>query len=243
MTDTNANPNILIGFCLDESGSMQGIRQQTIDGFNEYINDLRKQEGETRISLTMFSDISGSLSGERDAATYRPYVFAADLRVLAPLTLDAYRPRGNTPLYDAIGHTVTSLASWLGAQPNKWTVLFVIQTDGKENASKEYTREQVFSLIREKEASGWKFIYLGADQDNYEAERISQGMGMSAGQTVSYAKSGTGSMYATVSAVTSSLRTDNAKSSAEIAREAKEEYERREKEKADQGTPSEQPNF
>lgn len=162
--------NIAVGFCLDETGSMGRCRQATIDGFNEFLADTKKQTGKTRLSLTKFSDVGPSKQ------TFRPVHEAVDIAQVDALT--DYNPHGNTPLFDAIGYTVKKMESWVSAQKDDWAVMFVIQTDGEENASREYTREAIFDLIRRKEAEGWRFIYLGVDQDNYAAQAAATAMGM-----------------------------------------------------------------
>lgn len=170
--------NVAVGFCLDETGSMGRSRQATINGFNEFLADTKTQPGKTRLSLTKFSD-----RGAQEPM-FRPVHEGADIQDVPELT--DYNPYGNTPLFDAIGYTIKQLESWLSADKDKWSVLFVIQTDGEENASREYTREKIFELIRRKEAEGWRFIYLGVDQDEYAAETASTSMGLTPGSSQGY---------------------------------------------------------
>lgn len=204
------NENLIVGFCLDESGSMSQIEQATISGFNEYLSDLRSQPGSTLLSLTMFSDRHGPGS-----SSFREFCVATDVGRVKDLDRRTYTPHGNTPLYDAIGHTVRELEAQIGDTSDP--VLFVIQTDGLENASREWTRERIVDLIQEKEAAGWKFIYLGANQDEMTAERAGAIMGMSVGSTVAYDYGQTRIAYSGVTAASSGLRTNSARTSAETA--------------------------
>lgn len=202
--------SLAVGFCLDESGSMLSIQQVTIDGFNEYVDDLRKQ-GETVLSLTMFS------SHRDNEPPYREVCVATEIADVPRLTIENYRPEGNTPLLDAIGHTIRKLDDALLAKEKQaGAVIFVIQTDGFENASREFTRKQVQDLIQSKEKAGWSFIYLGANQDEFAAERAAASMGMMAGSSMGYGGQHTSSVFRGVSAGSSAKRTTPIMSSADV---------------------------
>lgn len=220
---TPTQQNLTVGFCLDESGSMSSIHQATIDGFNEYVADLAKQPGETRFFLTMFSDKGGA-----HPTTYRSAYTDARLSGGA-VRLDggSYRPNGNTPLFDAIGYTIKTLETAIGDSTDP--VMFVIQTDGHENASREFTRQDVIDLIRRKEDEGWKFVYLGANQDEMEASRAAGAMGMSVGSSFAYDYATTGAAYGGVRAASASLRADPTLTSAQVTKTVREEHERRTK--------------
>jgi hypothetical protein len=225
--------SLAIGFCLDESGSMDVVRDQTISGVNEYLNGLRR-DGETTLSLTMFSSDRIVFRMERSNGVEPPYrVFSdgADIKAVAELTHETYRPDGNTPLFDAVGFTINTFEAALGRaakQPD--AVLFVIQTDGKENASREFTRQAIIDLIARKEKDGWRFVFLGANMDEATAERASIFMGMAAGQSVSYDYGQTDSAFRGVSVASAGLRA-NPKASAvnltSTARAARDEAEKR----------------
>lgn len=144
---------------------MESVKSQTISGFNEYINTLRKQKN-VLFTLTKFNS-------DKVDIVYN----GVPLSDVKELTNDNYRPNYFTPLYDAIGRTIKSL----GDAKN---VLLVIQTDGQENSSKEFTRQVVFDLVTEKKKEGWTFVFLGADMDAYGA---SAAIGISKGNTVNYA--------------------------------------------------------
>ena len=166
-----------IGFVLDRSGSMEVVREATISGFNEYLQDRqREQDIDYRFSLTTFNE-----------QMQRPYRLAkvADVQ---PLTRTSYVPSGTTALYDAIANTITDIEQAIGPDDR---VLFVIMTDGMENSSRENTLAQIHQRIREKEDSGrWTFVYLGANQDSWQ---VGRSLGMSSqANTLNYAHSTAG---------------------------------------------------
>lgn len=170
---------IRISFVLDETGSMQTVKGQTISGFNEYVKTLRaeKNAGDIRFTLTKFS-----------SARVRVVHDGVKLDKVELLTGDSYNPANLTPLYDAIGRTIRSIEG----KTKKTNVLIVIQTDGQENASKEFTRDGIFSLISEKKKAGWTFVFLGADQDAWAA---GYALGLDKGNVMSYASADTGKAF------------------------------------------------
>jgi Mg-chelatase subunit ChlD len=106
------------------------------------------------------------------------------------------QPRGMTALLDAIGRTVTEVREHIDSLPPAKTpdeVVMVILTDGHENASQEFTREQIKTLIEERTAAGWKLVFMGADQDAFT---VAAGMGIRAGSTLSYASKHTTASFA-----------------------------------------------
>lgn len=161
---------LYISFILDETGSMLSAKSQTISGFNEYVESLKANvDDKVYFTLTKFN-----------SARTQIVVTDASLNDVPPLTDSNYRPAETTPLYDAIGKTITSLESSVKKGSR---CLVVIQTDGQENASREYDRRAIFDMIEEKKKAGWTFVFLGADQDAYLA---SQQIGISRGNTMSY---------------------------------------------------------
>lgn len=160
--ERSGDGSILINFVLDKSGSMQAVRQATIDGFNEFLGDQGNQPGEAFLTLTMFD------------TSFYGVCTAVPLREMPAMGLAEYQPGGMTALYDAIGHAVGLCDDWLAqadALPDQ--VLFVIMTDGQENSSQEFSRKKIFDLIREREQAGYEFVYLGANQDAYaEADMV-----------------------------------------------------------------------
>jgi hypothetical protein len=140
---------LLVSFVLDETGSMETCKSATISGFNEYIQSLKKQKN-VKMTLTKFNSKKVEV------------VYTAKPIVDVPaLNDDTYRPDECTPLYDAIGKTIAAVEK----EASHGRVLIAVQTDGLENASKEYTQQKIFDKIKEKEALGWTFAYLGAGKD------------------------------------------------------------------------------
>ena len=190
------NGNTLIHLVLDETGSMDHVRQQTIDSVNEYLNSQRGLPGGCFVTLTTF-DVGHNRPHVRDIYRNMP------IEQVPNLTLATYAPYGSTNLYDAIGHSISTTGAELEASSTVPNVLLVIVTDGAENASKEYSLNQIQSLIAAKQAEKWTIVYLGANQDAWQ---VGQRFGLSKGQTKSYS---TAEMHETMrglSASTASYR-------------------------------------
>ena len=150
------NPQALyVTLILDETGSMQSCKGAAITGFNQYVARLRQEPAETQFTLTLFN---------ADKTEVRHKTVPIDQ--VQDLDVETHRPHDTTPLYDAIGRTLTTARQEAPAGMKK---LCVILTDGLENASTEYTRKQIFALIKSCEKEGWTFIYLGADHDVWAA--------------------------------------------------------------------------
>ncbi len=144
---------------LDESGSMNDIKSDTIGARNEFVREQRKVEGEANCTLVKFN-----------TKIERVY---ENVSIHDTPLLDAnnYIPKTYTRLYDAMGLTIKEVKAKIKALPEEMRpgkVLFVIVTDGKENRSTEFNRAQVFEMISKREKKGWNFIYLGANQDAME---------------------------------------------------------------------------
>jgi len=163
-----------VTFLLDETGSMESHRAQTIDAFNEYLGTLKTQEAKIRFTLTQFNSA-------RTLIVYN----AAPVDQVEPLTPLSYHPQATTPLYDAIMGTVQATEAEIAGR-KKAAVLCVILTDGLENASRRHTQRDVFDTIGRKTKEGWTFLYLGADQD---AWAVGSGLGIARGNTVAFTKS------------------------------------------------------
>jgi hypothetical protein len=146
---------LYVTLILDETGSMQSCKSAAITGFNQYLGRLRDEPAETQFTLTLFNS-------SKTEVRYQ----AVPVRNVHHLDVETYRPRDTTPLYDAIGRTLTAARQQAPADMRK---LCAILTDGLENASTEYTRKQIFDLIKACEKDGWTFIYLGADHDVWAA--------------------------------------------------------------------------
>jgi hypothetical protein len=163
---------VLVSFILDETGSMDCVKSQTISGFNEYIDTLKKSKDSENILFTLTKFNSEKIEVVSDGV---------GLSEVLVLDNKNYKPQALTPLYDAIAETIHSLEKKLKGK--KQSALVVIQTDGEENASKEFIRDGIFKMIDEKKKLGWTFAFLGADQDAWLA---SQKLGILAGNTMSY---------------------------------------------------------
>ena len=148
-------------FILDKSGSMSGLESDTIGGFNSMLKKQKAMDGECRITTVLF-DNGYELLHDR-----------IDIRAVSKMTDKEYQVGGSTALLDAIGLSIQKL---IAVQKNTslayraGNVMFVIITDGEENASREYTAEKVKALIEiQKEKFGWEFVFLGANIDAVQA--------------------------------------------------------------------------
>jgi len=150
----------LIHIVLDKSGSMESVRQATIDGFNRFRHDQLEMGGDALVSLTLFDSVVAEVCS------------AVPLRELTDLDRTTYRPDGMTALYDAVGAAIArtdALIATKAVQPER--VLFAIITDGQENASHTYERAAIFDMVRAHEEAGWSFVFLGANIDSYAASQ------------------------------------------------------------------------
>ncbi|MFW6336198.1 MAG: vWA domain-containing protein [Phycisphaeraceae bacterium] len=146
-----------ITIVLDRSGSMESCREETIAGFNRFLDQQRALPGMASITLIQFDN------------QYEKHYVGIPLAEAADLTPQTYVPRSGTALLDAMGRTIKGLGRHLASMPQAdrpGKVLFVTLTDGQENASRRYTPSRVMSMIRhQREQYGWQFIFLGANQD------------------------------------------------------------------------------
>jgi uncharacterized protein YegL len=144
-------------FILDRSGSMSGLEGDTIGGFNAMIEKQKKEPGEAYVSTVLFDN-------ETEVIHDR-----VDLGKIERLTDREYYVRGCTALLDAVGgaiHHIGNVHKYAREEDRPEKTLFVITTDGMENASRKYSYEKVRSMIeRQKEKYGWEFIFLGANID------------------------------------------------------------------------------
>jgi len=170
MVDNNKS---LIVIVLDRSGSMSSIRDDTIGGINTFLADQQKLPSECNLTFTQFDDV------------YEIVHHNVPLNRIKPLDQTTFVPRGSTALLDAIGRTINTVGVELATLPEEQRpgkVFFTIFTDGEENASKEFSREQVFEMIKkQREEFKWEFIFLAANQD---AIQTSQTMGMGASSSM-----------------------------------------------------------
>ena len=155
-------------FILDRSGSMGGLESDTIGGFNSMLKKQQAEPGECRITTVLF-DHEYEILHDR-----------IDLKAVSPLTESEYFVRGTTALLDAIGKTIRKIVNVRKRTAPDYRaekVLFVITTDGMENASRNFSYSQIKSLIKQQKSRyGWEFVFLGADIDAVDvADRIGIG--------------------------------------------------------------------
>ena len=147
-------------FILDRSGSMSGFESDTIGGFNSILGKQKKTDGKCYVTTVLFSDHSKLLHDR------------VDISEVKPLTDDDYRVGGCTALLDAVGKTIRHIAKihkYARPEDVPEKTLFVITTDGYENASRRFDADEVKRMVEhEKEKYGWEFIFLGADIDAIE---------------------------------------------------------------------------
>ena len=152
-----------IVFILDRSGSMSGLEKDTIGGFNTTIDKQKQEEGEAYVSTVLF-DTEMQVLHDR-----------VPLANIAPLTEKEYYARGCTALLDAIGgaiHHIGNVHKYAREEDRPEKTIFVITTDGYENASHKYTSDRVKQMIeRQKQKYNWEFIFLGANIDAIETAR------------------------------------------------------------------------
>ncbi|MBQ7474540.1 MAG: VWA domain-containing protein [Clostridia bacterium] len=184
-------------FILDRSGSMGGLESDTIGGFNSLIEKQRKEDGECFVSTVLFDNVSEVLHDR---------VRLSDIK---PMTDRDYFVRGCTALIDAIGGAVRHIANihkYARREDVPEHTMFVITTDGLENASREYTSDQVKKMIeRQKEEAGWEFLFIGA---NIDAVETAKNFGIKADRAVDYRADsrGTAVLYDTVAETVCAMR-------------------------------------
>ena len=150
-----------ISIILDRTGSMETIRDDTIGGFNTFLNDQKKQPGIATMTLVQFDTVD-------------PYEIIhkfKPIQEVPELTHETYIPRASTPLLDAMGRGINDIEKSLAElseeeRPSK--VVVVVITDGMENASREFRRDQIVKMIKKKtKKDDWQFVFLSADLDAF----------------------------------------------------------------------------
>ena len=186
-----------IVFILDRSGSMAGLEDDTIGGFNAMIEKQKREPGEAFVSTVLFDNVSEVIHDR------------VGVQKVSPMTPADYYVRGCTALLDAVGraiHHIGNVHKYAREEDRPEKTLFVITTDGMENASREYTYPKLKTLIqRQKELYGWEFIFLGANIDSAkEASRF----GIDADHTADYHADckGTAMVYEAVNDAVCSVR-------------------------------------
>jgi len=183
-----------IVFILDESGSMGSVKDDTIGGFNEFIEQQKNIEGDAVVTFVKFSDY------------YKVVEEGTLLENVNPLNKETYTPSYSTALLDAVGKTINKVGNRhdkLDEEDKPSKVLFVVLTDGYENASKEYLSGVNEMVKNKRDKDGWEFLFLGADIDAWGTGRE---LGFLKGQTISTNKSNMKLSYKGLSHYTSNMR-------------------------------------
>ena len=166
---------------LERSGSMSGLEADTIGGFNSMIEKQKKEEGEALVSVVLFDDYSEVIYDR------------VPIEKVEPMTDRQYYVRGCTALLDAVGgaiHHIANVHKYAREEDRPEKTIFVITTDGMENASRMYTYDKVRRMItREQEEYHWEFIFLGA---NIDAAKESGRLGIRRGHSANYHSDTTG---------------------------------------------------
>ncbi len=162
-------------FILDRSGSMRGLESDTIGGFNSMIEKQTKEEGEALISTVLFDDVSEVLYDR------------VPVNKVEPMNDRQYYVRGCTALLDAVGdaiHHISNVHKYAREEDRPEKTLFIITTDGMENASRRYSYDKVKKMVEEaKKKHGWEFLFLGA---NIDAIEVAGRFGIDADRSLNY---------------------------------------------------------
>ena len=166
---------------LDRSGSMSGLEADTIGGFNSMIEKQKKEDGEAYVSVVLFDDVSEVIYDR------------VDIRKVEPMNDSQYYVRGCTALLDAIGgaiHHIGNVHKYAREEDVPEKTLFIITTDGMENASRAYGYDRIRRMIEhQKEKYNWEFLFLGA---NIDAISVAGRFGINANRAVRYEHDGAG---------------------------------------------------
>ena len=208
-----------IVFILDRSGSMAGLENDTVGGFNAMIEKQKRESGEAYVSTVLFDNYIEVVHDR------------VDIRKVQPMTRKEYYVRGCTALLDAVGkaiHHLGNVHKYAREEDRPEKTLFVITTDGMENASRTYNYEQVRKMIEyETEKYGWEFLFLGA---NIDAAKEAARFGISEDRAVNYHADhkGTAVIYEAVSEAVCNVRASRPMS-IEWRRRVDEDYNKRRK--------------
>ena len=195
MKNNNNNITELV-FILDRSGSMHGLEGDTVGGFNSMIDEQKKQEGTVYVSTVLFSNDSTVLHDR------------VPLEKIEPLTESDYRVGGCTALLDAIGDAVKHIRNihrYARPEDVPAHTMFVITTDGQENASRKYDLKEIKKTVSRMKEEGWEFLFIGA---NIDAISAAGSMGISADRAVNYHADacGTGAVFRALSRPIAAMR-------------------------------------
>lgn len=200
MTDANYTD---ITVLLDRSGSMQSIKSDMEGGFASFIEEQKKLPGKCRVSLYQFSNEWANIYTDLDIAEVPPLVL---------------NPLGMTALLDSLGGVISATGrrlTTMSEDERPGAVMFLIITDGAENASREYSVKAIKHLIEEQENKySWNFIYLGANQD---AIKVADGLGIPRGKTLTYSTAKVGATMDSLASSVSRYRSGAARGMSKVA--------------------------
>jgi uncharacterized protein YegL len=186
-------------FIIDESGSMLDTASDVRGGFNAYVEKLKGDGNDYTLTAIKFG------------TTVRPLFANLALEDVPQLTPENYTPLDSTALYDAIGHGLDAAKEKWGTEKKpygKERVFFIIMTDGFENASRKFSKENIAARMKRREEAGnWTFVYLGADQD---AWAIASTLGFAQGNVMAYASADAGPMFSNLATSTTTSATSTA---------------------------------
>lgn len=172
---------------LDRSGSMGSLETEVINSFNTFVEEQKKVKGKASLTLVVFDDQYDVIYDE------------VDIKDVSPLTKEKYFARGMTALNDAIGITLEKFTK-------KKNVIFLVQTDGMENASQKFNSDKVKTLVEDKQKKGWEFIFHGANIDAF-AEGGARGFTLTRGFNPT--KMGVMDMYSSINKSATLYRSKN----------------------------------
>ena len=187
----------LIAMVLDRSGSMSTVRDETISGVNTFLKEQREIPGDCMLHMVQFDD------------KYEVVHNFKNLKEVKDLNQETYIPRGWTALHDAIGRTIDDVGRKLAETPEEFRpskVVFVVQTDGHENASHDYAASKIKSMIEHQtQKYSWQFVFMGANQDAVLSGSY-LGFAPSLSLTYTHNAAGTSSSYGSASVNIGSYR-------------------------------------
>lgn len=184
-------------FILDRSGSMQRLTSDTIGGFNSMIENQRNKEGDALVTTVLFDD------------QYELLHDHVDINHIKPITDREYFARGTTALLDALGKTINTIGAKLNAMPEQERpdkVIFIVTTDGFENASREFDKKTVRKMIEHQQSKyAWTFMFLGANMDAV-SEAANLGINIDFARTYTADEAGTQRVWGSLNTAMSNAR-------------------------------------
>lgn len=203
-------------FIIDESGSMYGLEADTVGGFNSTVDKQKKLEGECLVSTVMFNTRSRVIHDR------------VNIKSIEKMTDNDYRPSGSTALNDALGDAISHIKMvhrYIREEDIPSKTMFVITTDGMENASRKYSLSEVKKMIEERKEKGWEFVFLAA---NIDAAETARSYGIDADSCVDYVNDAKGNQlkYACMCEAITSVRSSK-KLSRDWKRKSEEDFKAR----------------